>query len=224
MKKIKTSIFLIALFALVPFVSVNAQVDTQEQEATTETAETAETTISEDKSAGRTERLETYKAKVSAKLADAQAKRIAGRCKSAQNKISAYRKSATVVIENRTRVYLSVGEKIDALLAKMQTAELDTVKFETARDDLRADLLSITESFDAYDTALADVEAMDCASDPDAFNAALTEARSLRAGLKTQIQEFRQFATTQMKEILQELKLQLENKTESTDDSQNSEE
>lgn len=215
------SIFLVAVFALVPFVSVNAQEETQEQ---VEPVETTETKILEDKTTGRTERLESYKAKVSAKLAEAQAKRIAGRCKSAQNKISAYRKSANVVVENRTRVYQGVGEKIDALLIKMQAAELDTVKFETARDDLRSDLLLITESFDAYDTALADVEAMDCVSDPDAFNAALVETRSLRAGLKTQIQEFRQFATTQMKEILQELKLQLENKTESADDSQNTEE
>lgn len=217
MKKIKTFIFLIAIFALVPFVSVNAQVETQEQEASTETAET---TTPEDKSAGRSERLESYKAKASTKLADAQAKRIATRCKSAQNKLSAYRKSASVVAENRTRVYLGVVEKLDTLLAKMQKAELNTQTLETARDDMQSDLVILKASFENYDTALADVEAMDCVADPEAFNAALMEARSLRAGLKTQVHEFRQFVTVHMKEILQDLKSQLENKTESTDDSQ----
>ncbi len=208
---------MIAVFTLVPFVSVNAQVETQEQTVLTETAET---TGSEDKSIGRSERLDNYKSKVSTKLADTQAKRIAGRCKSAQNKLSAYRKSASVVAENRIRVYDGVVEKLDTLLMKMQKAELNTQKLETARDDMKADLVILKASFDNYDTALADVEAMDCAIDPDAFIAALLEARSLRSGLKTQVQEFRQFAIVQMKEILQDLKTQLENKTESTDDSQ----
>lgn len=199
------------MFALVPLVSVNAQ---------EEPVESTETTTIEDKSTGRSERLESYKAKVSAKLADAQAKRIAGRCKSAQNKLSAYRKSASVVAQNRTRVYAGVVEKLDTLLAKMQKAELNTQTLETARDDMQADLVILKASFDNYDTALADVEAMDCTVDPDAFIAALSEARNLRTGLKTQVQEFRQFAVVQMKEILQDLKTQLENKTESTDDSQ----
>lgn len=220
-KKIKTSIFLIGILTLVPFVSVSAQEETQVQETPTETAET---TTPDDKSAGRSERLESYKAKVSAKLAESQSKRIAGRCKSAQNKLSAYRKSATVVAENRTRVYQDVAEKLDNLLAKMQKAELNTQTLETAKNDMQSDLVILKASFENYDTALADLESMDCVSDPDAFNAALTEARSLRTELKAQVQEFRQFATVQMKQILQDLKSQLENKTESADDSQNIEE
>lgn len=210
-KKIKTSILLIALFALVPFTSVSAQVDTQEQ---VEPVEATETTILEDKATGRAERLESYKAKVSAKLAEAQSKRIASRCKTAQVKITAYRKTVTTVVENRTKVYVAIGEKLDNLLAKMQKAELNTQTLETAREDMRADLAVLKTSFEDYDTALADLEAMDCVSDPESFNAALLEARNLQTTLKTKTQEFRQFSTSQIKLILQDIRLQLENKVE----------
>ena len=201
----------------VPLVSVKAVEETQEQQVP---VETTETTAVEDKSTGREERLESYKAKASAKLAEAQAKRITTRCKAAQIKISTYRKTATVVIENRTNVYLGIADKLDTLLAKMQSAELNTVTLETARDDMRADLVILKDSFENYDTALADLEAMDCASDPDSFNAALVEARNLQTSLKTQVQEFRQFASEQIKLILQDLRQQLDNKTEQTQTNQ----
>ncbi len=213
MKIIKTFVFLIALFVTIPLISASAQVETQDIEATTEIAETIS---AEDKSTGRTERLESYKAKVATKLADAQAKRIVARCKTAQVKISAYRKTATTLVENRTNAYIRIGEKLDALLVKMQMAELNTVTLETAREDMRADLVTLNTSFENYDTALADLEAMDCASDPDSFNAALVEARNLQASLKTQAQEFRQFASEQIKLILQDIRQQIVNKTEQT--------
>lgn len=221
MNNIKVFSFLVVLMLATPFVLVGAQGETQEPQ---EAVETAETTNLEDKKLTREERLNAYKAKVTTKLADAQSKRIANRCKASQNKVVAYRKSVNAIVENRTRVYNAIVEKLDTLLIKMQKAELSTVTLETAREDMRADILSMKENFESYDTALADLEEMDCEADPDSFNAALVEARSLQTTLKTQIQEFRQFVAQDIKQIIQDLKIQLSNKTETTQPNESTEE
>lgn len=183
---------------------------TTTQETQTTTAE-PEITEPKDRSAGREARIEAYKENAEEKLSEAKQKRISGRCKSAQGKITSLRSRVNNAVANRKKVYLEIGDKLDSLLAKMQKAGLDTTVLETAREDMRADLVILTESLNAYDTALADLEAMDCTTDPATFMAALTSTRELLVILRAQAQDFRRFATEELRAILQDARTQLAN-------------
>ncbi|MCA9328897.1 hypothetical protein KC959_03925 [Candidatus Saccharibacteria bacterium] len=207
--KMKAALFatVLALFGVVT--PVFAQSDTSVDSTT-------DTSVSDDKAAGREARIQALKDKATAKLEEAQEKRIAARCKNAQSKVTSLRARVTGIVQNRKAVYQQVGEKLDVLLEKLKAAELDTMALETAREDMRKEIAVLVESLNAYDTALADIIAMDCESDPETFHAALLSARDLQNTLRTQSQEFRSFATNELKTILQDVRAQLEAKKAET--------
>jgi hypothetical protein len=222
LRKINTLLAALVLLIVSASTPVLAQTDSSSDEA----SQTTTTETTDDKSSGREARVKSYKEKAAAKLADAQAKRVKNKCKSAQGKISSLRAKVKNATANRSKVYKEVGEKLDTLLEKLKAAEVDTTKLETARSDIQTELATLTESLNAYDTVLADLTAMDCEADPDTFNAALISAREIQVALRTQAQEFRRFATTELRTILQELKQQMvdkstdEQSSESTDTTQ----
>lgn len=221
-------IFALLLFAsivLAPLGSVSAVEDATTQaveatslEATTEKVETTTTTPT-DKSAGREARIKTYEEKVETKLAEAKSKRIASRCKAAQGKITSLRARVQGIVEKRKSSYQTIGEKLDTLVAQLQKAGVDTTALETAQQDIKADLVALDESMSAYDTVLADLEAMDCAADPALFAAALESAREFQKTVRDQAQAFREFATTQLKTLITDARQQLEAKTSEGSDS-----
>lgn len=195
-----------------------------EQTASDETLQSTTQAVEDDKSAGREARVKSYKEKASTKLAEAQAKRLKTRCKAAQGKVTSLRARVTSAVANRKKVYQEVGDKLDTLLAKLVAAELDTTKLETARADMKAELVTLTESLNAYDTVLTDLMAMDCEADPDTFQSALLSAREMQVALRTQASEFRSFATTELKAILKDVRSQLEAKKDQTQDTTDSSE
>ena len=105
-----------------------------------------------------------------------------------------------------------MGEKLDKLVERLVKAGIDTTKLDTAREDIQADLKVLNASMESYNTVLVDIEEMKCQEDPEAFQAALEEARVLLKTLREQAQEFRRFSTNELRTILQELKIQLEAK------------
>ena len=178
-----------------------------------DTATADENVISEEeKSQQRAARIEEYKQKKIEKLAETQAKRVASRCKSAQGKITSLRSRISSTNENRRSVYRVMGEKLDKLVERLVKAGIDTTKLDTAREDIQADLKVLNASMESYNTVLVDIEEMKCQEDPEAFQAALEEARVLLKTLREQAQEFRRFSTNELRTILQELKIQLEAK------------
>ncbi len=221
----REKIKIVFLMLVISFFSMNAPVFAETEKTTTdEVLQTTSQTAEDDKSAGREARVKSYKEKASTKLAEAQSKRLKTRCKAAQGKVTSLRARVNNVVTNRKKVYQEVGDKLDTLLAKLVAAELDTTKLETARADMRAELVTLTESLNAYDTVLTDLMAMDCEADPDTFQSALLSAREMQVALRTQASEFRSFATTELKAILKDVRSQLEAKKEQTQDSTDSSE
>lgn len=209
-----------ALIVAVPVMAVSEQTDTTgpEQEAvpTDTVTEQAPAETAEDKATARAERLKQYQEKVAEKLSDAKAERLASRCKAAQGKITSLRAKLNNVVANRKKVYQEIGDKLNTLLLKLQAADIDVTALETAIADVKVELEALNTSMEEYDTVLSDLETMDCEADPDAFNTALSEARETQKQLREQAIEFRRFSTTELKEIIKELRAQLSAKSEST--------
>lgn len=187
-----------------------------EEESTTDASASAEP---KDRSSGREARISAYKEKVATKLAESKAKRISTRCVAAQTKITSLRERISAAVVKRQEAYDKIGEKLDALTAKLVAAGVDTAPLETAREDVRADLAVLAESMASYDTVLADLIAFDCASDPQTFYTALESARETQKSLREQAQEFRRFATAELRTVIQNMKTELE-KVNTTDGGQ----
>ena len=172
-----------------------------------------DSTSAEDK---RASRIAEYKQIMADKLTEAQTKRLTNKCKSAQGLVTSYHAKLNNVIANRKKVYMEIGDKLDSLITKLQNAGIDTTKLETARDDIKSEAQALSDSLDSYDIVLSDLESMDCESDPEGFKAALEDARDLQNKLREQATEFRRFATTELREIIKELRSELELKQQST--------
>lgn len=182
---------------------------------------TDDTTKPMDKSAGRDERVKVYKERTTEKLTAFKERKIKNACSSVQGKITSLRARISSVIANRKKVYKEIGEKLDTLIEKLKAAGADTTKIETAREDIRNDLATLEESMNSYDTVLADLEVMDCQTDPTTFKAALESAREMQKSLREQAQAFRSFATGELKTALQEVRDQLKNTSAATTDQTN---
>lgn len=199
--------------------TTNEAVKTESEQEKTTTDETK--TAAEEKAQEKAARIEEYKKKKVEKLAETQAKRLATRCKSAQGKITSLSARIKNANENRRKVYQTMSEKLDTLVERLVKAGIDTTKLETAREDIKADLEVLEASMDSYETVLSDLEEMSCEEDPEAFQAALEQARLSLKSLREQAQEFRRFSTSELKTILQDLKAQLEAETTKTTGGQN---
>lgn len=181
------------------------------QTTATQAEDTTEETVApKDRSSGREARISAYKEKIASKMAESKSKRISSRCEAAQEKITALRTRVNEAVTKRQQKYDLIAEKLDELTAKLIEAGVDTSPLETAREDVRADLAVLAESMASYDTVLADLIEMDCASDPQTFNAALESARETQKALREQAQEFRRFALNELRTVIQELKAELE--------------
>mgnify|MGYP000331871394 CR=1 FL=1 len=144
------------------------------------------------------------------KLEEVKSKRISERCKAAQGKVTSLKARVNKVVANRRKVYLEIGQKFDTLITRLKTANVDTTKLETAREDIKTELAKLEDSMTNYENVLSDIESMDCVSDPSGFQAALDEARVLQKDLREQAQSFRDFVSTELKQLIQEAKQNLE--------------
>ena len=216
MQKIKAFGLIVILGIFGSVIPVVAQSDTagSSQEASQNTA--TETTKTTDTKTTLADRLKTYQAKKTEKLAEAQAKRIATKCKVAQGKITVLRARSKNIVTNRKAVYKEIGEKLNNLVSRFQASGLDTTKLETAMTDIKADLVDLNTDMDSYDTVLSDLETMDCEADPDAFSATLSSARELQAQLRDKAKSFRSLTTNELKTIITELRTQLEQQSKTT--------
>ena len=225
-KKIKAFLFImLATTVILPVLGASAvteETTTDSAETTTPEATTLQTTAtpengaSTDKSSGREARLKAYKESIKTKLTAVKEKRVAARCKAAQEKVTVVRTRMQTALANRKQAYTTISERLDSVVEKLQKAGVDTTALETARQDVKSDVALLDEAMNAYDTVLADLETMDCVADPATFQAALESARETQKSLRDQAQALRQFATTEVKALLEEMKTKLSEKTDAT--------
>lgn len=175
--------------------------------------------VASDKKNDLKARLEKYKEKRTERLAAFQEQRLKLRCKAAQGKIATLEARMNNIVANRKKVYTEITEKLDKLIVKLQAAGIDTTELETAREDAKAELATVSTSLDSYETILADLSEMDCTADPEAFQAALEQARETRKQLHDDAQNFRRFVLEELRDILKDIRQQLAEKAgESTDE------
>ena len=169
----------------------------------------AQDITAEGRAQGRADRIEQYKQEVSDRLSAAEQRRISGVCGAAQTRIDRLQDGIDRVIDNRQRTYGSLTDKLALLSDRLELAGLDTVQLDTYISQVQLDAKAVVSLATEHKQVLADITAMDCESDVDGFQAALTIARTNKADIKLLSQELTSYIQETVRSELESLKLQL---------------
>ena len=106
----------------------------------------------------------------------------------------------------RSAVYVAVTKKVDDLIIDLKAANVDTAKLETQRDELKQLVKTYGNDLKTYQENIADMNAVDCLTDPTAFKAALESARSSQAVVLKDITAIRTYINDTLKPTLKDIK------------------
>lgn len=207
--KIHKLVLGLLLVPLLVFGNVAAQTETDPD---TSTSDTDTTTTDRTDAAGNLEtRLERRKARLEARLDEAQKLRLQAVCRGAQGKLKSVEARVKGIQTRRTTVYGNLLERLENLSTKLKAADVDTAEYDKQVAELSAMIAAFSEHLEGYTQAVSDMVAMDCEADPEAFHASLQAARDLRSDLIKEAQSIRKYLTGTIRETLTGIRQQLGN-------------
>lgn len=159
-------------------------------------------------------RLEALKTSLKVKLDETTRKRILTKCKPAQTIVETTEKTDASNGTSRSKVYDKVVSKVQSLIDKLKANSVDTTALETALTGLEAKVATFKTDMTTYRQSMLDLRTIDCATDPTAFQAALTTARTNREKVHADGKDIRAYIKDTLKPALQAIKDKL--KTEKT--------
>lgn len=169
----------------------------------------------------RTKRLEELKTKLNLKLTEVAKKKIVLKCKPAQTVVETTEKVDETVTTKRTDVYKKVTTRLNDLITKLKANSIDTTALEAAQASLETKVATFNTDMSAYQQAMTDLRSLNCATDPVAFQAALTTARADRDKVRADAADIRDFVKNTLRPALQAVKEKLQ-ATKTTDSEEGS--
>jgi hypothetical protein len=184
---------------------------------TAEATKSSQDTEDKPKTDGAKERLEALKSKRAERITKAEEARLKAGCRASQGKISTAQTRFNKIRSNRKSTYKEIEDKLSRLSERLVAAGVDTAAFDAALADIRMKIQEFSEVASSYDQTLADLAAMDCTADPEAFKAALESAREDREALVAKAEELKTYIKTTVRAVIEELKAALSVTTASDD-------
>ena len=224
MKKI---IFIIGAVLITPVMTFGTVLAYTVSDSATGSTSSPNTTRPEDTTTPPSEEtlrkhIEDNKLATKTKLDEASKKRIMAKCKPAQGKAKGAETSITAIIESRDKAFNKISEAVQKVIDKLKAAGKDTTELEADLAVAKQKSAVLTADIATYRQTLAELQALDCVTDPTAFQATLVTARLQRDTAKAAAVDLRTYISTTLKTALNKVKSQLESdkpKSESTDKS-----
>ena len=213
---------LIPVFSSLPVMAVEGSSKSTESEKSTSATTTATTTTTttkvEDpgmveptvKAEDATKRLEALKSAAKLTLKDADKKRLLLKCKPAQTILEKTESTDKQSGMLRNEAYNKIVEKLTSLIAKVEAAGVDATTLKNDLTTLQTKIATFNTDLNAYRQTVSDLRNLNCATDPTAFQAALTQARTQREKVRNDALDIRAFVTGTLKTDLQAVKAKLE--------------
>ncbi len=209
-KKIMTSVvFGLLAFVLVVGGPVAAHEDEDHSSSNTTQWQPADSNSSHPDPAELKARLQKRKDTLNLRLSNAQKTRLQARCENAQGKIRSVEGRIKGIETSRDRVYANLLSHLTDLSGKLKTKNVDTNQLDAQISLLEESIGAFKAGLAEYKQAVADLTAMDCASDPEAFKAALEESRSYRKTLHETGQNIRKLILETIKPALAVIRAEL---------------
>lgn len=143
-------------------------------------------------------------------LNEADKQRVAARCSAAQGKIRSLEGKVQGIETSRRQVYSNLLSKLNNVAEKLSAAGIDTVDLESQIAEVNTQIDDFYVLLADYKQAVADLGALDCQADPEAFKATLEAARESQSSLRQAAQAIRQSFTNTISQTLQGIRQQLE--------------
>lgn len=156
-----------------------------------------------------TKRQEDRKKEFSVSLTNTEKFRLKSRCKAAQGKLSSVGQRANGLATSRSQVHANIVSHLESLVVKLKAKNVNTEELETKILNLKQKITSFNESLDTYRLAVADLVEVECQTDPDAFKAALLDARAALADTKQKAKDVKEFLKNDVKPLLVEIRKSL---------------
>lgn len=212
MKKMKTGKrlrILYATVALLPLLGVGSAWAVETTNSAADNPSTVQTTASEAPKTTLADRLAKRKADLATKLTTAQTTRLKARCQAAQTKLTTVNEHAQTASGNRITAYNNIETKLNELVTKLGS-DADTTDLQAALATLSTKMDGFEADVTTYKQTLADLLAVDCASDPTSFRASLDSAKTEQAKLTADSAAIRTFLQETIKPLLQTIRSSLE--------------
>lgn len=203
--KIHKLILGLMLVPLLVFGTVSAQTDPDTSTNDTDTSTTDSAKAKEELQA----RLEKRKARRQSRLDAARELRLKTVCQGVQGKLQAVEARVQGVQRRRTTVYTSLLERLENLGERLKLAGVDTTEYDKQVAELSTKVNTFSQHLEEYSQAVSDMVGMDCAADPEAFQASLEAARTARAELIKEAKEIRTYLTGTIKPTLVSIRQKL---------------
>ena len=207
MKKIK---LLLGVGLLLPIMSLSPVVA---ETATTTSSGTTATTDDATKIAELKKRIEANKAALKTKLDEVTKKRLIAKCKPAQTIIETHGKEASVIGESRIKAYTNIAASLQKLADKLKANGKDTTEVEADLKVVQTKITALSDAIKTYQQTLTDLKALDCVTDPTAFQATLILARTQREAIRASATELHTYLKETVKPAFEKLKPKADDKT-----------
>lgn len=155
-------------------------------------------------------RLDDQKTKYKVKLAAAQKLALKGKCKPAQAVVGKLQTKFGNSVTKRTQAYEQLQKNLDGLIEKLKAKDVDTATLESQITALKAKIATYSTDLTAYKDSLADLKEVDCAADPDAFQAALESARAAHQKLVADVVAIKTYVKDTIKPTLVTIRKSIE--------------
>lgn len=200
---------LIAVVTAAPAALVVAQTNPDAPVSNTNDVTTQQTTLEE--------RIAKRKAALTERLTAAKQSRISQRCVAAQGKIRSHEARVNGVATARQNAYGVVITKLTELVPKLQEKGVDVSALEAQISVLKEKISAFQADLTEYKQAIADLAALDCTADPEAFQASLEATRKLRVDLVTSSVEIKMHVQEVIKPILVSIRDSLQQQQTTTE-------
>ena len=178
-------------------------------DTTSKTATTPTNTTATDDSQARAQRLADRKTELKTKLSSTEQKHLKTVCKAAQGKASSISDQGKNLGATRDKIYATIIDKLNALVTKLKAKSVDTTELQTEITNLQGQITAFNSDAATYQQDISDLVAMDCGTDPTAFQATLDATRSAREKLLQDGTGIKAYVTSTIKPTLQKIHDQL---------------
>ncbi len=206
---------LVVLSLLTPALSLSVAAVQAEGSSTSSQAQTATTTTdtetADDTPQGTlADRMNQNKSAFKENLTKAAQTALKTRCKAAQGLLSSLSGRIKGIQTSRNEVYTNIVDHLTSLQTKLQNKDVDTTELQAEIATLQTKITTYKTDLTAYKQAVADLAAMDCASDPAAFKSTLDAARAAREKVAKDSADIKAYVTDTIKPTLVKIRTTLE--------------
>lgn len=176
----------------------------------TETTSTATTDTTDQATAqARTKRAQERIAQLKTKLTAIEAAKLKLKCAASQSKLKSLSVRINVIQTNRSQVYDATIARLSLMAERLKKLGVDSSQMQSHIDKLKELISTYKADLETYSIAVSDASALDCATDPTAFKAALEQARTAQAGVYKDVTAIRTYVQNDIKTYVGGLKSQI---------------